>query len=122
MNTIRHLVVTALFAASGAAFAQGPLEGPAPATGSTLTRAEVRAQLAAAAADGTLMRTDADYYRVMPASHQRSRAEVVAETLAAAERGELRALNGEVGDAAAFAHPGRQARIARALAQVKPAS
>jgi hypothetical protein len=64
-------------------------EKPQPSA-SSLSRAQVKAELARATAAGELIRSDTDYkYRIAEAVSTRSRAEVHAEVLAAAHNGEL---------------------------------
>ena len=64
------------FAAAGTAFAQeATYELPQPAT-SSITRAQVQADLAQARADGSLRVTEADYQKGTPSESIRSRAEV----------------------------------------------
>jgi len=83
------------FAAAGTAFAQeATYELPQPAT-SSVTRAQVQADLAQARADGSLRVTEADYQKGAPSESIRSRADVRAETLTAIANGEVHLLNSE---------------------------
>jgi hypothetical protein len=83
------------FAAAGTAFAQeATYELPQPAS-STLSRAQVQAELAQARADGSLRVTEADYQKSAPFTSALSRDAVRAETLAAIASGEVRLLNSE---------------------------
>ncbi|MCU0923305.1 MAG: DUF4148 domain-containing protein [Burkholderiaceae bacterium] len=83
------------FAAAGTAFAQeATYELPQPAS-STVTRAQVQAQLAQARAEGNLLVTEADYQKGAPFESQFTRAEVKADTLAAIASGEVQLLNRE---------------------------
>lgn len=83
------------FAATGAAFAQeATYELPQPAT-SSVTRAQVQADLAQARADGSLRVTEADYQKSAPFTSVLSRDAVRAETLAAIASGEVHLLNSE---------------------------
>ena len=87
--------VAVSFAAAGTALAQeATYELPQPAS-SSVTRAQVQAELAQARADGSLLVTEADYQRRAPFESQFSRAEVKAETLAAIASGEVQLLNSE---------------------------
>jgi hypothetical protein len=87
--------ITVSFAAAGTAFAQeATYELPQPVS-SSLSRAQVQADLAQARADGSLLVTEADYQGRAPIASQFSRAEVRAETLAAIANGEVQRLNGE---------------------------
>ena len=88
MHTInlRNLVAAAaLFAATGAAFAQ-QTEFVAPDAGfrSSLTRAEVRQDLAQAAADGAIAQRQHDGQDTVYAGGSRSREEVRAEAVRSA--------------------------------------
>lgn len=83
------------FAAAGTAAAQeATYELPQPAS-STLSRAQVQADLAQARADGSLRVTEADFQRSTPFESQRSRAEVRAEARAAMVSGVAQLLNSE---------------------------
>lgn len=83
------------FAAAGTALAQeATYELPQP-TSSSITRAQVQAELAQARADGSLLVTEADYQEGARFESQLSRADVRAETLAAIASGEVRVLNSE---------------------------
>lgn len=83
------------FAAAGTAFAQeATYELPQPVS-SSLSRAQVQAELAQARTAGNLLVTEADYQLHAPFESQLSRAEVRAETLAAIANGEVQRLNSE---------------------------
>jgi len=83
------------FAAAGTALAQeATYELPQPVS-SSVSRAQVQADLAQARADGSLRVTEADYQKRAPFESQVSRAEVRAETLAAIANGEVQLLNSE---------------------------
>jgi hypothetical protein len=87
--------ITVSFAAAGTAFAQeATYELPQPVS-SSLSRAQVQADLAQARADGSLLVTEADYQGRAPFASPLSRAEVRAETLAAIANGDVQRLNGE---------------------------
>lgn len=94
-----NLVATALvaFAAAGSAFAQEAVyEQPKPMPSAT-TRAAVMADLQQARASGTLQLTEQDRQSWGSFVATRSRADVQAETRAAAASGEIQALNSEAG-------------------------
>jgi Domain of unknown function (DUF4148) len=97
MNTTTKLI-TALafsFAASGAALAQeATYEYPQVST-STITRAQVIAELLQAQAAGSHRVTEGDTHKPAVFIAQRSRAEVRAEAKAAAASGEQNQLHGE---------------------------
>jgi hypothetical protein len=83
------------FAAAGTAFAQeATYELPQPVS-SSVSRAQVQADLAQARAAGNLLVTEADYQKHTPLESQLSRAEVRAETLAAIANGDVQRLNSE---------------------------
>jgi len=87
--------ITVSFAAAGTAFAQeATYDLPQPVS-SSLSRAQVQAELAQARADGRQLVTEAGYQERAPFASQLSRAEVRAETLAAIASGEVQRLNGE---------------------------
>lgn len=102
MNAYRLTAITAAALAGfiGNARAESPtLEAPPPMT-STLTRAEVVAQLNAARANGQLAQLHAEdggsaYFARQLATSGKTRAEVRAEVLAARASGELAAMSGE---------------------------
>ena len=91
MNTSKILtpVLFALAtAAAGSALAGGYNTYPEVASApSTVTRAQVQAELAQAAKNGTLEVNDATYPVVAQAGHQATRAEVQRATLASANAG-----------------------------------
>jgi hypothetical protein len=96
MNTTKLIAALALsFAASGAALAQEATYEYPQASTSTVTRAQVLAELQQARADGTLHITEGQTHKPASFVAQRSRAEVRAEAKAAAASGESRLLNGE---------------------------
>lgn len=91
MNTSK-ILTPVLFAlatvAAGSAFAGGYNTYPEiPSAPSTLTRAQVQAELAQAAKDGTLEMNDATYPVVAQASQQKTRADVQRANLASANTG-----------------------------------
>jgi hypothetical protein len=94
MNTSKLIAALAFsLAASGAAFAQeATYEYPQVST-STVSRAQVIAELQQARADGSHRVTEGDTHKPAVFVAQRSRADVRAETLAAVASGELRQLN-----------------------------
>lgn len=63
---------------------------------STLTRAEVQAELARSRASGEYAQINAEAVAFVPATTMRTRAEVVAELMAAKASGEYHAINAEV--------------------------
>src|SRR5688572_18007203 len=81
------------FAAAGSAFAQEATYELPQAAASSVSRADVLAELKQARADGTLQLTEFDRNQGERFVAQRSRDEVRAETLAAIRSGELQALN-----------------------------
>ena len=96
MNTTRLIAALAVsFVASGAAMAQEATYELPQASTSTVTRAQVIAELQQARADGSLRVTEGSTHKSAPFVSQRSRADVQAETRAAAASGELRMLNRE---------------------------
>ena len=95
MNTTFRLAALAVtLAASGLALADDITIEPAPAA-SSLRRADVAAQVVQARADGTLLVTEADFQRAVPAAGSRDRAEVRAGAIAAVASGEARAIGAE---------------------------
>jgi Domain of unknown function (DUF4148) len=96
MNTTKLIAALALsFAASGAALAQeATYEYPQVST-STVTRAQVIAELQQARLDGSYGVTERDTYKPAVFIAQRSRADVRAEAMAAAATGEQNHLHGE---------------------------
>jgi Domain of unknown function (DUF4148) len=114
-----YFAVAALsFAFAGIAHADGAeYQLPQPNT-STVTRAQVLAELAEARAQGLLPIGEADVPRVAFTS-QRTRAEVRAETLQAIASGELRFLNQEPQSAFGTFVPKRQAPAALVTAAAK---
>jgi len=83
------------FAAAGTALAQdATYELPQPAS-SSVSRAQVQAELAQARAAGQLLVTEADYQKSAPTERVLSRADVKAATLAAIASGEVHLLNRE---------------------------
>ena len=93
--TKTFIIAAITLAAFGTASAQEAVyELPLQAV-SSLSRAEVIADLQQAAEGGSLRVTELDRQAHAPVVAQRSRDEVRAETLTAAARGELRALNRE---------------------------
>lgn len=89
---IRIAAIALATLAAGSAFAESPLVYPTQATVSTADRAQVQAD-----AHGAGLLTEADLQRAEAPASQRTRAEVQAETRAAAQRGEL-GHAGEIGD------------------------
>lgn len=105
------------FAAAVPAMAQeATYELPQP-TSSSVTRAQVQAELAQARADGSLLVTEADYQKRAPFESRLSRADVRAETLAAIASGELHLLNSEQ-NAFSVATPGAMPEAAMHTARV----
>jgi hypothetical protein len=96
MTAIRSLILAAALtaAAAGSAFAQEATPDTWQQTASTLSRADVAAELAAARASGLTRAWSAGY--IEPLRSQALRSEVQARTLQAIERGELKAINAEV--------------------------
>lgn len=90
-------ITLSLFAAGAAQAQEAVYELPAPAT-SSLTRAEVVADLLQARAAGFQQVAEGNYPAQAPRGQSRTRAEVRAETLAAIASGELHALNSEIGE------------------------
>lgn len=95
----QKLITAAAFAtialgATTAALAQEATPEPLPVVTSSVTRADVQAQLAQARADGSIRFARADY--VQPFRSVLSREAVKAETLAAIRSGEAAAINAEV--------------------------
>jgi len=83
------------FAAAGTTFAQeATYELPQPVS-SSVTHAQVQAELAQARADGSLRVTEADHQKSAPFESRLSRAEVRADTRAAMNSGATQVLNGE---------------------------
>jgi hypothetical protein len=85
MNVKNLIAAVAVFAAAGSAFAQ-QTEFVAPDAGfqSTLTRAEVRQDLAQAASEGTVAQRQHDGQDTVYAAASRNRQEVRAEAIRAA--------------------------------------
>jgi Domain of unknown function (DUF4148) len=97
MNTTTKLIAALAFsfAAGGAALAQeATYEYPQVST-STVTRAQVIAELQQARADGSLRVTEGETHKPAVFIAQRSRADVRAEAKAAAASGEQSQLHGE---------------------------
>lgn len=91
----KHIIVAALaIIGSTAAFAQEATSDAWMNAAATKSRAQVAAELAQARADGTTKAWSAGYIEKLKVS--KTRAEVVSETLAARQSGELEAINGEV--------------------------
>jgi len=114
MNRITRIAALALsFAAAGSAFAESPgLESQQQAA-STLTRAEVTAQVLQARAAGTLAATEADLNKGEVVLTARSRDAVRADTLAAIASGEVQALAAEIGQSYG---PSRRASVLTQMA------
>ena len=89
------LITTIALSFAGAAFAQEAVYEQPLAAVSQKTRAEVIVELQQARADGTLRMTELQGQQQTPFVASLSRAEVRAETLAAAANGELLALSRE---------------------------
>jgi Domain of unknown function (DUF4148) len=98
MKTSTLIAAFALsFAAAGSVLAQeATYELPQPLT-STISRAQVQAEVLQARANGTLRVTEGDFQKSAPFVAQRSRADVQAETLAAIASGEIVSRNSEHG-------------------------
>ena len=95
MKTTTTLIATLAFAFAGTAFAQeATYELPLPAT-SNKARADVIAEVRQARADGTLGATELQMQQHAPIAATLSRADVHAQTLAAASRGELLSMSRE---------------------------
>jgi 5-deoxy-D-glucuronate isomerase len=94
MNTRILVAATLAIAAVGASAQEATYEQPQAVVSAT-TRAAVSADVLQARANGTLMATEFDRQAWAPFVSARSRADVRAETRAAAESGELRALHEE---------------------------
>jgi len=122
MNTTTRIAAIALsFFAVGASMAQGPLDEPVAykaSTASTVTRAQVQADLAQAKVYGNAIRSDVENI-VAPSTSTLTRAEVRAETLRAIESGELQALNS---DHNGFYGPVQAKRVPVANTQVAQAA
>jgi hypothetical protein len=86
MNVKNLIAAVAVFAAAGSAFAQ-QTEFAAPDAGfkSTLTRAEVRQDLAQAASQGAIAQRQHDGQEAVYAAGKRSRQEVRAEAIQSAQ-------------------------------------
>jgi Domain of unknown function (DUF4148) len=96
MNPTKLIAALAFsFAASGAALAQEATYEYPQATTSSLTRAQVLAELQQARADGSLHITEGQTHKPAVFVAQRSRDAVRAEARAAAASGESQRLNGE---------------------------
>jgi hypothetical protein len=117
MNRTSQIAALVLsIAAAGSAFAEGPIESfSAPATVSTLTRADVTTQVLQAQAAGTLVASEADLNRHVPVLIAQSREAVHSQTLAAVASGEAYALGAETN---AFSHPFTPAKRATVLTQM----
>lgn len=119
MNRFTRIATVALsIAAAGSAFAESPTPAPA-ALNSSLTRAEVQAELLQARAAGTLVSTEDQFNKGADVAVSRSRDEVRAETLAAIASGEVQALSTESN---AFGHPFAPAKRATVLTRLASAS
>jgi Domain of unknown function (DUF4148) len=95
MNTQQLIAAAALaFIGSTSAFAQEATADAWMNASVTKSRAEVQAELAQARKDGTIKFGSAGY--IEPLKVSKTRAEVVAATLAARDSGEIDAINGEV--------------------------
>jgi hypothetical protein len=125
MNTTKLIAALALsFAASGAALAQeATYEYPQVST-STVTRAQVIAELQQARLDGSLRISEGETHKPAVFIAQRSRADVRAEAKAAAASGEQRQLNGETNAFEVAIKPAAAPAGATAIANVNanPAS
>jgi hypothetical protein len=113
MKTSSFVAALALsFVASGAALAAGEATYEQPQViSSSLSRADVVAQLNQARANGTLLVSEADRQANTPFTSQRSRADVRSETLAAIARGEVAALNSEGGSFAPAQREGLKSAV-----------
>lgn len=101
MKTTQLFAVVAIaFAASGAAFAQEATVVPAMSDTSTLTRADVRADVLAARADGSLAALDSRLGLAGDTMSNVSRQAVVAQTKRALASGEVALINARSYDAA----------------------
>lgn len=101
---IRTLVAALSLVAAGGAFAQEATVDPRVPTASTVTRAEVRAELNRARAAGELVVNEADYGRLPRTPGAASRDAVRAELAAARASGEWHTLGAEAYDFAAARH------------------
>ena len=114
MNRITRIAALALsFAAAGSAFAESPGLDTQHLSGSTLTRAEVTAEVLQARAAGTLVATEADLNKGEVVLTARSREAVRADTLAAIASGEVQALAAEIGQSYG---PSRRASVLTQMA------
>jgi hypothetical protein len=96
MNTTTRIAAIALsFFAAGAALADDPTIEPVVPKTSTVTRAQVQAELAQARASGLLLVNDAVGVPAAPLLSQKTRAEVRAELIEAIANGDLQALNSD---------------------------
>jgi hypothetical protein len=114
MNRIARIAAAALsLAAAGTAFADSPnAMDPLPSV-STLSRAEVKAQVLQARANGTLRTSEADLNKSDVVASSRTRADVRAETLAAIAQGDILG-GGELGTVVAHAaRPAAAVQLAR---------
>ena len=90
MNTTTRIAAIALsFFAAGAALADDPTIEPVVPKTSTVTRAQVQAELAQARANGLLLVNDAVGVPAAPLLSQKTRAEVRAELMEAIANGDL---------------------------------
>jgi hypothetical protein len=94
MNTRRLITATALAFIAAGSLAQEVSIDHAIGAGAAKSRAQVQSELQLARLDGTL-RAWSDGY-IEPLKRAKSRADVVAATLAARDSGELGAINAEV--------------------------
>jgi hypothetical protein len=112
MNRTTRLAALILsFAAAGSAMAESPTVLAPHPTHSTLTRAEVQADVLRARSQGQLLLSEADLNRGETAVSLRSRADVRSETLAAIASGEVQALSTETNAFGAPYVPARRATV-----------
>ena len=97
---VKPLLIAALVAVGGTAFAQEATPEPAKAQ-SLMSRADVAAELAQARKDGTSKAVSAGYDFSGRQASTKSRAEMNAEVIAARKSGELADINAEVASTAA---------------------
>jgi len=96
MNRITRIAALAVsLVAAGGAFADDPTIEPPYQGVSTLTRADVKAQVQQVRVNGTLQTNDHRLKLAEPVQSLSSRAEVRAQTLQAIASGELHALNAD---------------------------
>lgn len=116
-RSIRIATVVLSLAAAGSAFAESPTPESA-VLHSSLTRAQVQADVQQARAAGTLVATELQLNQAADVRVSRSRDDVRAETLAAIASGEVQALSTESN---AFGHPFVPARRASVLTRMASA-